>query len=684
MYPMKRIIIPIIIASTLPFLPFPLNADEKQSTEIEEVVISANKIEQPLEETTVTVDRITSRQMEEQKAQSVPEALRDISGMDVNSRGPKGEDIDFRLRGSDRDEVLLLLDGIPIHSTVEAKADFLDLLPTDMIERVEVLKGSQSVLYGSDAVGGVVNIITKRGRPGKNFSLKLEGGNLSTLRETLSGSFGADNTQIIASYARSDVGGRGGNDALSSNAFSAIFTHHLSDDFTIELGAHLLVSDQELRKDQIITIAGDGSIHDYVVDDSNSGRRFIVTTDFLKVENRWNEIYDTKFTYGFNFIRERILNSNAGDAPADETGAALATNSQHFRSHSYRHDIDLLNNIHLVNDAKRGIDDLFQIGFNITAEHLSFISNSLEGDVGAGLPFTSSYPGAGQKANRQNYAVYFQNVFNWKELTVTGGMRYDNNSTFGEELSPRASIAYHIQKTGTKIHGAYSEGFHAPVISDFFDFTVGGTVTSIPIKGQQELSQSYEAGVDQYFWDKKIFARAVWFFIDYDRLLDIAQAINDASSWGIEFDAGAKPLDWLELGGNYTYNRTHNDDDGTELTLRPRHRANVHATVKPLKGLTVRADVNRVSSRLAPRIVSLTLGDFPVVFFDSNNRTDDLIAGHVNLDLAVSYTIPHKISRIKEWEVFARGQNLLGDEYEESFGYDMPGLQVYGGTKVEF
>ncbi|MBI4411747.1 MAG: TonB-dependent receptor [Deltaproteobacteria bacterium] len=666
------------------FLSLPLQAKDKKEAEIEEVVISANKIEQPLEEATVTIDRITSRQMEDQKADSVPDALRDISGLDVNSRGPQGEDIDFRLRGSDRDEVLLLLDGIPIHSTSEAKADFLDLLPVEHIERIEVLKGSQSILYGSDAVGGVINIIMKRGRPGKNFSFKWEAGNLSTFRETAGGSGGNDNTQIFAAFSRADSGGRGPNDFLSSNAFTGVFTHHVNDDFMVELGANLLVSDQELRKDQIITFSADGSIHDYVVNDSNSERRFIVTTDFLKVENRWNGIYDTKITYGFNFIRERILNSNAGDAPVDETGTALTTNSNHFRSHSYRHDLDFLNNIRVFNDEKRRIENLFQAGFAITAEHLSFISNSLEGDVGAGLPFSTSYPTPGSKANRQNYAVYFQDIFNWKDFTLTAGMRYDNNSTFGEELSPRASAAYHIKKTDTKIHGAYSEGFHAPIISDFFDFTVGGAVTSIPIKGQQELSQSYEAGVDQYLWDRKIFARAVWFFIDYDRLLDIAQAVNDASSWGIETDIGVKPFEWLEFGGNYTYNRTHNDDDGTELTMRPRHRLNVHTTVKPLKGLILRADVNRVSSRLTPGTISLTLGDFPVVFFDSANRSDSLVAGHVNLDLAASYSIPHKISWIKDWEVFARGQNLLDDEYEESFGYDMPGIQVYGGTKIDF
>ncbi|MBI2338995.1 MAG: TonB-dependent receptor plug domain-containing protein, partial [Deltaproteobacteria bacterium] len=595
-----------------------------------------------------------------------------------------GEDVDFRLRGSDRDEVLLLLDGIPIHSTSEAKADFLELLPAEMIERIEVLKGSQGILYGSDAVGGVINIITKRGKPGKHFSFKAEGGNLSTLKETATGSGGSDNTQIFAAFSRSDIGGRGPNDRLGSNAFSAIFTHHVNDDWMVELGSHLLVSDQELRKDQIITLAGDGSIHDYVVDDSNSRRCFIVTTDFFKTENKWSEIYDTKITYGFNFIRERVLNSNTADAPVDETGAALTPNSQHFRSHSWRHDLDLLNNIHVYNDEARNIGDLFQAGFNATAEHLSFISNSLEGDVGAGLPFSTSYPGAGQKANRQNYAIYFQNIFNWKDLTVTAGMRYDENSTFGRELSPRGSVAYHIQKTGTKIYGGYSEGFHAPIISDFFDFTVGGTVTSIPIKGQQELSQSYEAGVEQYFWDRKIFARAVYFFIDYDRLLDIAQAVNDASSWGIEFDAGVKPLDWVEIGGNYTYNRTHNDDDGSELTMRPRHRLNAHATVRPIKGLTIRTDVNRVSSRLAPTTVSLTLGDFPVVFFDSNNRSDSLLAGYVNVDLAVSYEIPQKIRGVKKWEVFARGQNLLDDSYEESFGYPMPGVQVYGGTRIDF
>lgn len=655
-----------------------------EETVLEEVVVTANKIQEPIRNVPYTLDVIDSEELKEQSLQTVAEALRDIAGVDIGARGPKGEDTDIRMRGSDRDEVLVLLDGIPINGNNESRSYFIDLLPVDAVERIEILKGSQSILYGSDAIGGVINVITRRAKPGKDFSFRWDLGSFKAFRETVTASGGNERNRAFASFSRDDNGGHLSRSRLGSNAFSGTFTHYLTPDFVIEFGAHFIQADQQILKNQIVTFGVDGVLNDYVIDDSNTDRSLYFTTDFVQISTPITSFYDTKLVYGFSFLREKILNSNSGDAPVDETGAALDPTSQHFRSHSYRHYLDWLNNFDVLKIDERRMSNTFQWGFSLVADHLSFINNSFEGDVGAGLPFSSAYPTPGAKANRQNYSIYFQNNFNWGGFTASGGMRFDRNTTFGDAISPRAALSYEFEKTKTKLKATYSEGFHAPTIAEFFDATIGGTATALPIRQQQELSQSYEIGAEQELWDGKVYLRSVYFFIDYDRLLDIVEAMDDASSWGIENDFKVSPWDFLKFGGNYTFNRTHNDDDGSELTQRPRHYFNFFAAVKPLKGLSIRSDVHYVSSKRAPDVVSLTIGDLPIRFFDSDGRTRDRVAGHVSLDLSANYRLPPLWKAIQAWEVYVRGINLLDDQYEESVGYPMPGIQFYAGTKIDF
>lgn len=662
----------------------PVGAEQSaDNLQLDDIVVTASKREESQSKSGVTVDVIKASTLKKSGATTVADALKLVSGVEVTMQGSPGEDSNFRMRGSDRDEVLILLDGVSILNNAEARADFLGMMALDHVQKIEVLKGPQSVLYGSEAVGGVINIITKRAGKGRYSGGSIAAGNLGYFKESIFTSFGTEKSGIYLGYSRTDVSGRGTNERFGGNTVASSFHLDSTDDFKIDGGIHFTLADQELSKDQIVVFSPAGTLNDYIVEDSNALRRDIFASGSLRVRNEWNSFYSTEIKYGTSFLRERIKNSNAVDAPFDENGLPLTPNSQHYRSTSWRQDLDFLNHLRLIDDADRSLSDRLTLGYNATIDHLDFIDNSLESDSGAGLPFGSSYPGAGAKDNRVNHAFYIQNHFSWHDLSVILGVRYDNNSTYGQEFSPRAAFNYDFKKTNTRIFAVYAEGFHAPTIAEYFDATIGGTATAIPVKRSQELSRSYELGVGQKFWENKISLRHSVFYVDYDQMLDVVEVIPDASVLGIENDLHIMPFEFLSAKLGYTFLRARNDSTGQELTMRPGHSFFASLTGQPVKRVSLQADYRYVSSRLVPRTVSLTLGDFPVVFFDADGNTLSQLPGYGTLDLSGRYELPWQPSWMNKWEVSARIQNVLNKNYQESFGYPATGIRFFLGSNIE-
>ena len=148
-------------------------------------VITSSRIEEPLSRVTSTVTVITGEEIKRQQARTVVEVLRNIPGMIVQTQGTLGEEANIRIRGAEFDQVLVLIDGIKVNSPLTGEFDFGDL-PIDNIERIEVVRGAHSAFYGSEAIGGVVNIITKSGKKqNEGFSFLAEGGNQETFRGIL-------------------------------------------------------------------------------------------------------------------------------------------------------------------------------------------------------------------------------------------------------------------------------------------------------------------------------------------------------------------------------------------------------------------------------------------------------------------------------------------------------------------
>lgn len=470
-------------------------------------------------------------------------------------------------------------------------------------------------------------------------------------------------------------------DDVDNPALHLNLKHEFSSNTTISWGLDTFFAHQNLPYDQINAFTASG-LNSYVVRDDDLERKLSWFGSFLKLETKVTERLKTVFQIAGNYLIETLSNSNAGDTAVDELGAPLTPNSQYYRAHSYRIYADLLNQYQIFhNDA---VQDDFQVGINFITDHLDFINNSFDGDVGAGLPSTDGYPGLGEKAGRQNYALYFQNLFHLKNFTFTSGARVDHNTTFGNEWSPRVAASYTFDKTDTTLKASYSEGFHAPTIPEFFDATIGGTVTALALKRKAETTHNYEVSVEQNLFDKKLKLRSTYFYTSYNKLLDIVEAINKANSWGIENDIFTSLIPQTKVGLNYTYNHTHNDDTGNELTLRPQHMLNAYVEVEPFEHFTIRPQLEYVSRRKNPETVSLTIGDFPVQFYNSNLQTSRYVEGHTALHLLLNYEWEKPTKNIKKIDLYAKGTNLTNSHYENTFGYPVSGFRVTAGSNFSF
>ena len=146
------------------------------------MVVTATRTEVPLNQLTTSLTVITSEELRERQAELVSEVLRDVAGVNVVQTGSMGTATSVFIRGSTSNQVLVMIDGVEINSTTTGAYDFANLT-TDNIERIEVLRGAGGTLYGSQAIGGVINIITKKGQGPLDVGVSLQGGNGYTNRQ---------------------------------------------------------------------------------------------------------------------------------------------------------------------------------------------------------------------------------------------------------------------------------------------------------------------------------------------------------------------------------------------------------------------------------------------------------------------------------------------------------------------
>jgi vitamin B12 transporter len=461
---------------------------------------------------------------------TVADALKRVSGISISRLGGIGSNSDVRMRGTDAGEVKVLIDGVDISDSSSPKTSFdFESLMVDNIDRIEILRGNQSALYGSSAIGGVINIFTKRAdKNGVSGNGYAQGGSFGTVQ----------------------TGG-------SLNAKNEIFSVHLNTSHLRSDGFSR--TDTNKERDATKTTAFNAGIDAQVTDNllfGVSGGHENLRSEYDEYSNP-DEVYDKEFYHGQAFGQyvsdnkkiTQKLTLNTSDTKRDYSNGYYDGDRKGL---NYQADFNVFTRDTATIGADYGIESA-KVKYVDWAKKTSFIKQ----DVG----------------NKSLYGQYVWGITD--DLTATMGVRGDDYDNFGTHGTYRTALAYNIDKTGTILRASYGTGFRAPSLYNLFDPTYG----NIALK--PEKTKGFDVGFEQTLIKDTVVLSSTYFKNDIDNLFSFdpatSQSINigQVESQGFETTLDFYPVDWATFFINHTYTDAKNKTTNTVLSRRPMNIVNI-------------------------------------------------------------------------------------------------------------
>lgn len=595
---------------------------------LEPVVITATKIETPAARVGASVTVITEDELEAYDYTRIEDALRQVPGVEVQRSGGPGKTTSIRIRGANPGQVQIMVDGMRVKSPTLGTAE-LSELTLDAVERIEVVRGPQSSLHGADAIGGVVNIITRKGRGPVRATLHTQGGSHDTFvqRAELTGAVSAFNFTLAGS--RLDTAGRFDNDDTGQTALAA------------RVGYDFPWKGELSLTGRYTHLAVDVPIHDVnpTIFDPNSRSRtetWLYTATYTQPVTRWWDL-TVRAGQWWNqlFFRD--------DPPPPPPLTTFPDTRLRSRIDTRRSELETVNAFHPARWTT------LIVGAEYRAER-----GTSRGE------FTET---------TDTVSVFLQDELRlFDRLFVTGGARWEDNNRFGSEVVPQVSAAFNLRETGTRLRAAWGRGFRAPTINDLF-FPGFGNPDLEP-----ERSESWEAGFDQRLARNRVRFGATYFHNDFEDLIQFVfdpstfllfpENVGRARTRGVEVYGEIEPVPWLLLYANYTHTDTEDLDTGKELRRFPRHRWNTGLRVTPVERLTLFAQASVVSSQFEGE-------------FSPRNP------GHHRIDAGGDLRVLGRAGPLERLDLTLRINNLTDERYTEVLGFPALGIQVLAGLRAQ-
>ena len=625
-------------------------------TVLEPLVVTATRIETPLNEVGSSVTLITRQQIEDRQAVTLLEVLRDVPGLDVVRQGGLGQQTSVFMRGANSGHTLVLVDGIEVNDPGNPGRlfDFASF-PVENIERIEIVRGPGSTLYGSDAMGGVINIITRKGSGKPRFSLAAEGGSFRTHQElfSLSGSIPGFNYALAGSALASDgisaAGTAYGNserDGFDRQALSIRLGLVPNDFLNVDFFYRYIDAETELD-----TFAGPYG------DDPNN--RFDSTANYFRTQAT---------VFLFDRLWEQKLGFSLTDydrANIDNPDPMHPFDSIRTRYASRLSKVDWQHNIAVNQDNTLTLGAEYEDETAESSDYRTFL------DYSSGLPASSLNEFDEKSAQTAGY--YLQDQFHLGEnFVATAGLRIDDHSRFGSHQTWSLTASYLVQATGTRFKATYGTAFKAPTLAQLYE---NSAWVSGNLKLSPEESVGWDAGLEQTLGDDgQVVLGATWFENRFEDLIDTFwnpatfkyeyQNVDKARTRGAELTVSIKPVDNLTVLAGYTYTETENRATGEELLRRPRNKSHVNVNYR----LWQRADLN---------LNVVHIGERKDIDSEDWNRIKTL-AAYTVVNLAAAYDLNDNL------RLTGRVENLFDEDYEEVSGFGTPGIAGYLGARYRF
>lgn len=615
---MKRYLLPYLIISTLTGgLSVPsVTAGET----LNPLVVTASRIPEDAGRTSADVTVIDRKQIEDSQAASVIELLRGQAGMDVAGNGGPGKSASLFLRGASSGQVLVLIDGVRASSTTTGSFDW-GSLSTLNIERIEIVRGPQSTLYGADAMGGVVQIFTRKGTGRPKFELSGE-------------------------YAGRYRDGSG--QAAVSGATESGLYYSLAG---------------EMRRNRSFSVAANGTEPDFYHMNAFSGRigmpvgagEIELTARASQAENG----LDGGFPFGdvLNFTNRNDQSSYAFKAsyPLMERWESSLTLAQFDETTANRDPVNIGNNA----DISSRIQKLsWQNSFDFDAVSL-LAGFDMHRDKGANA-------GKNLNVQRTQKAGFATIAYHGELLDMHAGMRMDRNDKSRNKTTWRLGGAAFLVE-GLKLSANYATGFKQPSINDLYWPATAFSSGNPGLKPEE--SRGWDAGVSyqRQYEDLYVDTSITWFTQEFTNLIAWAKTgpsfwqpsnVGKAVTRGLEFSAAMR-YDIFSLRGNWTLLDAKNAIDGTWLNRRARESGSVTAGV-----LANGFDAEVQWYVVGPR------------FSDTGNRSG--MKGYQRTDIRLAYRVNDMV------KLHLRGENITDELYEEIAGYGVAGRTFYTGVSLTF
>lgn len=612
-----------------------LNVSNAEQT-LAPISITASRTDIPVEKVSGALTIITRQEIEQRNAVFVSDLLQSVPGVNVSRSGGSGALTQIRLRGAEANQVLVIIDGIEVNDPAIGSEFNFAHLPTHNIERIEILRGPQSALWGSDALAGVINIITQQADAGKHINAKS--------------SYGSDNSyegSVNASYAR--------------------------DAFDFSLGANFIDTDG-------INIASVGNERDGYDNVNLNLNTNIQLLDNVSIGFNSRYINATnEFDSGFGSPLDNIAETDI------EQVYARAFIKASFYNNRWTHQLETA----ISDTDNQSIDNFFGFASRTAATREKFIYQTTF-HIPENLPinprqsitlalereqerFVQSLdlPNQRQKITNYGYIVEYRNQLTNK-LLFTGAVRFDDNDEFDDRNTFRAGLTYQPNDS-SHVYVTYATGVKNPTFTELFGFAPTSFIGNSNLT--PESSESWEIGLSHAFINNALNVELAIFQEDLVNEIqtvffpDFSSTTVNSSQrserHGLEFNIAAQITPALILSGSFTYLDAQEPDISGNRQTEIRRPKNQWSGQINYRFLDDRANLN---------INVDYVGDRRDLDFDLFQRTT--LDAYTRIDLAFDYQLHSKL------KLFAQIRNLLDEEYQEVFGFETEEFSGFAGFEV--
>ena len=613
---------------------------QEEGVDLNKIVVTPTRVGENIKGTTSSVNVLTSNDIEANKDETVKELITNSLSLDMTQAGSSSGQVSVFTRGTNSGQTQVMIDNVRVYDPIATNAAFnLAYLTLDNVDRVEIVRGPQSVLYGSDAVGGVINIITRKGEGKPSYRLLTEAGTHRSSRESLESEGRIKDLSYSFGFSRSYTRGisqfrdTSERDAYRDTGLSLRLDYDLNENNTVGLSSRLTNASYDY--DNSVGLKDDP--------DLRGREEQSIVSSYL--ENKITDNWKQRIQFSFMRNYRRDLNDKDSFYPQDYLRDWYLGENQQL---NWQHTLKLSS----FDTALCGFDWQREMGnYYYYTEY-------------SGGSSETHFP----KSHSNTKGLYLENLLNLNDIFhLNTGARIDDHSYAGTKETYKIDGSY-LFKSGTKVKGGWGSAFKAPTLYQLHalpdPWFLGGNPNLKP-----EESQTYEAGFEQEAFNDRLNFGVVYFHTQLKDLIDAKynlstwttdqySNVNKARIFGYETTLNIKPFKELSADIGYTWQDTEDKSNGDELLRRPKNKVFLNLKFAPVENFDL-----SLKSRYVGRSS------------DSGNR---LLKGYSRTDICANYRWN------KNLETFLRIENIFDATYEEIKNYAEPGRSFYGGMKLSF